>query len=279
LAVPGNHDLARPKEDEPSVLLLKEWSERQNIQKVFWEDEKSAYRKIVTKAFKDYWAWWEKQPFRVRNINSGILPGDFSATIQKDGARLGIIGLNTSFLQLTGDNYEGKLALHARQFHGVCPYKKGSKVVNDGPKWVKQHHACLLLTHHPPAWLNPDSQQHLNGEITAHGRFAVHLCGHTHETAAREIAEGFAEIRRIWQGHSLFGLEYFGKESECQRLHGYTAGRIELTCIATGQYFRQGELGDRVYCKIFRHEDCGYVMSNNLEGWKEGGEIPFWEGQ
>ena len=108
----------------------------------------------------------KKQPFKVKNLNNSILPGDFSVTFEKVGAKLGIVGLNTSFLQLTNVNYEGKLALHAHQFHQACG--------GDGVAWAKQHHVCLLLTHHPPSWLDLESQQSLTGEIEAHGRFAVH---------------------------------------------------------------------------------------------------------
>jgi hypothetical protein len=50
-----------------------------------------------------------------------------------------------------------------------------------------------------------------------------------HDTVFRDISEGGAEAKRIWQGRSLFGLEYFGKaEENTQRSHGYTAGKIEL---------------------------------------------------
>ena len=221
LVVPGNHDLVRPNEKKPAVRLLKQWNDYQDIQKEFWDDEESDYRRIVTEAFKNYVAWWDKQPYKAKGLTPGILPGDFSVSIEKDGVRLGIVGLNTAFLQLTDGDYESKLALHARQFQVVCG--------GDGPSWTKQHHACLLLTHHPPAWLNPDSQQHLYGEIVARGRFAVHLCGHMHGVAYRNIAEGGTESRRTWQGCSLFGLEFFGTEgNKEERLHGYTAGKIEL---------------------------------------------------
>jgi len=222
LAVPGNHDLVRPDRKDPSVRLLQQWKDQLEIQKEFWEEADSPYRQVVTQAFENYAAWWNNQPHKVENVNPGILPGDFSASIEieKEGAKLGIVGLNASFLQLTDDDYEGKLTLHPRQFHGVCD--------GDGPAWAKQHHACLLLTHHPPAWLDDVSRKHLNAEISAHGRFAVHLCGHAHETVVREFAEGGAQPRRLWQARSLFGLEYFGKDKESRRLHGYTAGRIAL---------------------------------------------------
>ncbi|MCP4702116.1 MAG: metallophosphoesterase [Gammaproteobacteria bacterium] len=218
LAVPGNHDLERPARKDPSVRLLQEWDKHPDIQKEFWKDPNSPYRQIVTNAFKNYTDWQKAHTAKLRHYRSGMLPGDFSVTIKKQGAELGIVGLNTSFLQLTGDDYKNKLALHARQFHDACG--------GDGAEWAKKHHACLLLTHHPPDWLTSQGQKYLNGEITDHGRFAAHLCGHLHETAYCNQSEAGTETRRTWQNRSLFGLEYFGNEAE--RLHGYTAGRIEL---------------------------------------------------
>ncbi len=221
LAVPGNHDLVRPNKKDPSVKLLRYWNDDPDVQSEFWEDANSPYRKVVTEAFKNYTDWLKNQPFKIDNLNDGILPGDFSVTIEKGDAKLGIVGLNSTFLQLTSDDYESKLVLHARQFHQACG--------GDGPDWAKQHHACLLLTHQPPLWLDIHSQQQLNGEIADHGRFAAHLCGHMHDTVFREISEGGTEAKRIWQGRSLFGLEYFGPaEENTQRSHGYTAGKIEL---------------------------------------------------
>jgi hypothetical protein len=208
----------RPNKKDPSVRLLQHWLEYPDIQEEFWEEADSEYRQVVMDAFTNYSVWWNEYAGEVKDLRFGILPGDFSTTIEKDGAKLGLLGLNSAFLQLTDADYNGKLALHARQFQAACG--------GDGPAWAKRHHACLLLTHHPPKWLDHDSQQHLNGEIMAHGRFAVHLCGHLHEAASRETSEGGTEFRRIWQGRSLFGLEHFGQKS--QRLHGYTAGTIEI---------------------------------------------------
>jgi predicted MPP superfamily phosphohydrolase len=225
LAVPGNHDLVRPNKKDPSVKLLRYWNDDPEVQREFWENADSPYRKVVTEAFKNYtdWLdWLKKQPFKVDNLKNGILPGDFSITFKKGDAKLGIVGLNSTFLQLTSDDYKGKLALHTRQFQAACDG-------NDGPDWAKQHHVCLLLTHQPPSWLDAHSQQHLNGEIADRGRFAAHLCGHMHDTVFRDISEGGAEAKRIWQGRSLFGLEFFEQAGKnIQRLHGYTVGKIEL---------------------------------------------------
>ncbi len=233
LAVPGNHDLLRPAQKAPALRLLQQWNKEPDIQKEFWKDAKSPYRRVVAKAFANYTNWWEDHPFRSDNIEDGILPGDFTVTIEKNGAKLGILGLNSAFLQLSGDDYQRKLALHSRQFHEACG--------GDGAEWAKQHHTCLLLTHHSPDWLNPGARQYLNGEITAHGRFAVHLYGHLHEKTSRYNAtmpDG-VEVRRIWQGCSLFGLRFYEKGPQKQEMrrdpYGYSAGKIEL---------REGNIGE-----------------------------------
>lgn len=225
LAVPGNHDLVWQNPREPEVLLLQNWNTILNVQEDFWEDN-SRYRQVVNQTFANYSAWWKNQQYLPQNVNSGLLPGDFAVTLEKEGAKLGIVGLNTSFLQLTGGNYEGKLALHTHQFHAVCG--------GNGPAWTQNHQVCLLLTHHPPTWLNEEARQHLLGEISAHGRFVVQLCGHTHAAEGIEIVEAFTETRRLWLGRSLFGLDHFGPNDEGQRLHGYSAGRIEISTAKKG---------------------------------------------
>lgn len=233
LAVPGNHDLVRPDSKDSRVKLLKQWSDNPDpeIQQSFWNNPESEYRQIVTEAFQNYVVWWEKQEHRLGTLSPGLLPGDFSATIEKNEAKLGILGLNTSFLQLTEGNYQGKLAIHPRQFQAACN--------NDGPAWASEHHACLLLTHHPPSWLDKESKNYLQTEITSYGRFAAHLCGHMHEAVYQELAEGGSEARRLWQGRSLFGLKHYNSQtqhynSQTQRLHGYTVGRIEFKDRRTG---------------------------------------------
>ncbi|MCP4702718.1 MAG: metallophosphoesterase [Gammaproteobacteria bacterium] len=221
LAVPGNHDLVRPNAKTPSVKLLSQWDNNPDIQQEFWGNERCPYRGVVNRACKNYLEWIKNHPFKPDNINHGILPGDFSATIKKDNASLGILGLNSAFLQLADNDYKGKLVVHPSQFHELCD--------GDGPAWAKEHNVCLFMTHHPPSWLSPDAHRHLTEEITEHGRFAVHLCGHLHENASLNRSEGGAEALRLWQSRSLFGLKSSKKPGmKIQRLHGYTLGKIEL---------------------------------------------------
>jgi predicted MPP superfamily phosphohydrolase len=222
LAVPGNHDLVRPKANQPEVEVLRDWSTKPKIQQLFWDDPKSDYRRVVKKAFRNYLAWWEKQPLKPPNVRSGMLPGDFSVSIKKETAQLGIVGLNTTFLQLAEGEYKGKLALSARQFHNACG--------DDAPEWVKKNQVCLLLTHQPPDWLSHESREELNTEIADPGQFAAHLFGHMHEACYTVTGQGGAELRRFWQGRSLFGMERFvGKSGkQVERIHGYSAGKVEL---------------------------------------------------
>lgn len=233
LAVPGNHDLKRPTAREcerAAVKMLLEWEKHPDIHEKIWNYSRSEYRTIITRAFKNFTAWWDNCPHKVHDTHSGIIPGDFSATLEKDGAKIGILGLNTSFLQLARGNYEGRLGLHTKQFDNACPYPDGETTQYDGPRWVQQHHACLLLTHHPPAWLNRKFRDdHLHANITAHGRFVVHLCGHQHDTVYRSWQVGGVEARRIWQGHSLFSSEPYGENHDLRRSHGYAIGRIQFS--------------------------------------------------
>ncbi len=120
LGVPGNHDLCRPPRS-PAVKVLSRWDEFPEVQAEFWETCESPYRQVVDHAFEAYSAWWAQCPFRNRlSTRQGTLPGDFSATITHRGLKVGVVGLNTAFLQLTEGDYQGKLACNSRQFHAVC---------------------------------------------------------------------------------------------------------------------------------------------------------------
>ncbi len=219
LAVPGNHDLVRPNPKKAAVRMLKKWDDEPDIQVELWQEPDCEYRELIEQAFANYEHWWKNTPLKGNLvINHGLLPGDFSASWTKDGLKIGLVGLNTSFLQLDSSDYHQKLAWDARQFHKAC--------ADDGTAWVKEHHACLLMTHQPPDWLNTECREGVYSEINPAGRFAAHLFGHMHENAIRNSAVGGGNVVRHWQGSSLFGLEQYG--NALQRIHGYSAGRIEL---------------------------------------------------
>ncbi len=223
-AVPGNHDLVRPEPRRPEVRLLSRWESSPDVQQEFWEDPASPYRVVVNEAFAAYEKWFELKRFpQPGTLTRGLLPGDSSAVIERDGLRVGLVGLNTSFLQLGDGAWQGKLALNVAQLHAATG--------GNGATWARGNDLCFLMTHHGPMWLNPASAEALGGEIAPPGRFLAHLFGHMHEAASSSLAVGGASPWRRWQGPSLFGLEGWGSTAggtTVDRRHGYTAGRVEL---------------------------------------------------
>ncbi len=220
LAVPGNHDLVRPDElatsnsDYLTGLPVESMLER--------ADPTDGTTARCREAFATYQAWWDRCSLKPEALRPGLFPGDFTASIDVRGGRLGVVGLNTAILQLTAGDYEGKLWAHPRQFYAACPD-------DDGPGWASQHDACLLLTHHPPAWLAPDALDLFNGCITNHGRFALHLFGHMHSVEARIGSVNGLPFKGTWQASSLLGEEPFevGGKRVDRPSYGYAAGELE----------------------------------------------------
>lgn len=223
LAVPGNHDLFRPdpKQDNAAVDTLLEVGSFKRIESKFWENPSGTYRTVIKDAFAAYSEWWQAAPHRAPGVVTGILPGDFACTLSCGDKSIGIVGLNTAFLQLGGGDYRGKLVWDTRQLQAVC-----GGAADD---WLKQHDVCLLLTHQGPDWLTPEAKKHGESEIAPAGRFAAHLFGHMHETSIQTIAMGGnPKAIRQWQACSLFGMEKYGEPPTLTRSHGYTAGKISF---------------------------------------------------
>ncbi len=222
LAVPGNHDLIRPSNaTEPALItLLHNWN-LEAVQTPFWENNDCPQRQLISTAFDNFSQWWQHTAIpKPDTLSSGLLPGEWSATFTKDGLDLGIVGLNSAFLQLGGGNFEKKLHLDVRQLHEAC---KGN-----GAEWTKQQDACLLLTHHPISWLSDEAQKHFSDEIHfPPERFALHLFGHQHEANLTTVSHGGGNERRGLQGSSLFGLEHWG-EAQAKREHGYSLSELQM---------------------------------------------------
>jgi tetratricopeptide (TPR) repeat protein len=224
LAVPGNHDMFRPNpsEDNAAIDALLALDGFQRIAPKFWDNPVGAYRRVITDAFAAYSEWWHGAPHRAKNLTTGMLPGDFACTLPCGDLSVGIVGLNTAFLQLQGGDYKAKLVWDVRQLNAVC-----EGAVDD---WLNRHAVCLLLTHQGPDWLTTEARKHGESEIAPAGRFAVHLFGHMHETEISYIKKGGnPNAVRLCQGCSVFGMEYFGEPPTLERRHGYTVGRIELS--------------------------------------------------
>ncbi len=221
VAIPGNHDLVRPKNrsDPTLITLLHNWN-LPEVHEPFWEDEHSLSRKLINEAFQPFTEWRSSSSLPQLGINAGLLPGDFSTTYNAGDFKVGLVGLNTAFLQLAGGDFEGKLHLDTRQFQEACG--------GHAPDWLTKHDVCLLLTHHPVSWLEEKSRGDFLSEIHAPPeRFALHMFGHMHEANLSSLASGGGEARRTLQGSSLFGLEKWG-EKQLKRNHGYSLGELAL---------------------------------------------------
>ncbi|WP_437672542.1 metallophosphoesterase family protein [Sorangium sp. So ce131] len=224
ITVPGNHDLKRPSDLDPYVLALSQWHANARLRdRVFDANDSLGYRERLAQIFRPYTAWVDSCRWHVRDRRKiGLLPGDSSYSLSLHGLELGVIGLNSAFLQLTGGDYQERLAVDPRQLHVVCD--------EYAPEWLQRHHINLLLTHHPPEWLHPQARQDFRQEVDPAGRFAAHFFGHMHEGTATSTAHGGGHARHALQGASLFGLEeHDGPGGRgVTRLHGFSAGRFEL---------------------------------------------------
>jgi hypothetical protein len=149
---------------------------------------------------------------------SGLLPGDRSYEIAIGDCTIGLIGLNSTWLQIDDSDYEGELDVNVRQLLAVT--------ADDPHAWCAKHAFNLIVTHHPVQWLHRNSQATWVSEINPAGRFDVHLFGHLHEATSSSISAGGSLIRNSIQAASLFGLTYTKKGTE--RRHGYSLARLTI---------------------------------------------------
>ncbi|WP_437952418.1 metallophosphoesterase [Sorangium sp. So ce296] len=221
VAVPGNHDLVRTAGTASAHRALRRWHDDPAVQAEFWGDPESPARRFVDRAFEPFEQWWKRRTRdakALKDLRHGLLPGDFTATVEKPGVRLGIAGLCSAFLQVTGDDYEERLA--------ISPHQLLIAAGGDAPAWVARHDAAILVTHHAPAWLAPDERRRYEAAINPAGRFCAHLSGHLHEEAP-PVEQG---ERLHLRSPSFFGMDAWedGRGRPGARGYGYLAARLEL---------------------------------------------------
>lgn len=213
--VPGNHDLHRPQTIDAHALALGLWWQTPQIHQDFWENTASDYRRTVTTAFDAYTSWigsLDGSAIPVLKDQCGLLPGDVSARLHKDSASIGLIGLNSAWLQLSDRRGQGSLSVDPRQLLGVTG--------GDPDAWVGSNAFNLVVTHHPTTWLHPEALKLWNAEIHVNSRFDAHLFGHMHEAVGGQSAINGGPGKLILQAPSIFGLETTSEG--VQRNHGYT---------------------------------------------------------
>jgi hypothetical protein len=219
-AVPGNHDLIRPEPTGAAVRALSHWKEDTELRSHFWSSSTNEYRALINRAFAPY-TNWRRNERRHLPVTEGILPGDVVASIPVGDHRVGLIGLNSAFLQLSGGDHEGNLDASVDQLLGLCG--------EDPASWFDRHGLCLLVTHHPTKWLHPKAQTAFLNDIFDPTRIAMHIYGHMHEARQRSLALGGAAARNELQSPSLFGLENWSRNGvNAHRSHGYIDITIEL---------------------------------------------------
>jgi DNA repair exonuclease SbcCD nuclease subunit len=215
--VPGNHDLERlPDCNDPIQKVLTNWVTDEIKSSYFWVDP-NQYHDFINKRFRNYLEWYKNTSIRKpEDINWGFLPGDYYTTIYLNNIKLGIVGLNSSFLQLNKGDFKKKLGIYNKQIS----YLFGDKYCD----WQKEKDLTLLLTHHSSEWFEQQSLEEYNQEIYYTKSFSEHLCGHMHEpTSLTTSVNGFPS-KRFSITPSLFGLDYYGENSTYKRTHGYTGG-------------------------------------------------------
>jgi predicted MPP superfamily phosphohydrolase len=128
LAVPGNHDLVRPDASDMSAMLLQDWTKKHNVRDDFLNNPAGSYRETIRTAFANYQAWYEglrEVGIPVIDAAHGFLPGDQVATLVKDEKQLGLVGLNSTWLQLSEESKAGDLHVDHQQLSRILPDAPG----------------------------------------------------------------------------------------------------------------------------------------------------------
>ncbi len=264
LCVPGNHDLSRPDKDEIKkhsleIFASKNWCTDEEFRKSFFKDKDNGLKKFIEKRFENYSKFLKhsKLPF-LNPYKEGYLPGDFSAAIEKNGYKVGFIGLNSAFLQLRDKVKETETAVDKSQIQEVCD--------GTAEQWCKNNkvNVLLLLTHHPPEWLGK-SDTGAQGEFYPYihkpGIIDAHLCGHIHIPETRTISEAGGNFRRYYRAVSLFGSEDLpdGKK----RIYGYSAGKLIIN-NDKAKIVCWPRIGSLTGGKTYRiHSDTYYQLKND----------------
>ena len=230
LAVPGNHDVSRPTDpvQHSRLQVLRrhdgDGPEARSLREQLWERRDA---RLIEPLFAGYAPWAQRRVFswlcpdelgmepgvaHLRSLHRSHVPGDFSAVIEKDDLRLGIVGLNSAWTAFDGELRPGEVVLPSEQIEAALG--------EGGPsRWGGGAHEHMLLTHHGPEWFSEASLAALSG----HGaivRFAVQLCGAGHAERARRLDE--LDLPTLLRGRPLFahGIAPRGGPS------GYRLGRI-----------------------------------------------------
>ncbi|PRA80572.1 hypothetical protein CQ054_20915 [Ochrobactrum sp. MYb29] len=220
ITVPGNHDLVRPDHLEPAAMALKSFWATPALREGIWEKGGKSFRDCLETAFANYSDWQQRSIDSGRHLEPsarGILPGDAAYVLDTPSGRFGVAALNSTWLQLSGGDYQGSLHVDAKQLHAITSERPDA--------WTRGNIANILVTHQPASWLHATRPSTWQNDINPSGRFDLHLFGHMHEPEVSSVAFGGGLSQQSVQAASLFGLETFGNGAQ-QRIQGYSGNRI-----------------------------------------------------
>lgn len=223
ICVPGNHDLERPLDSyDPTIIMLEGWrNNEKNVRDSFWKSK--AYQSFINKCFINYVDWYRniniKKPENL-NLDNSILAGDFLCNLNIKEIKIGIIGFNSSFLQLSNGDYEKRLSIDIKQLN---PFLNGKTF----SEWKSDNDINIILSHHSEEWLTEDSLAHFYSDIYSDDLITEHLCGHMHVPSTLTTRKGSGLTRHLSIAPSLFGLEKYGTKNEDRKM-GYIYGEYIL---------------------------------------------------
>jgi hypothetical protein len=224
LACPGNHDLTWQTSSDPTVSKICDYCTDTAVGQLLWgESPDPHYLPAIQKAFSVYSKWWNsKKSWWPKNFVEGRLPGDGSCSFSLNGLRLGVLSLNSSFVQLrrstSEEEFKGRLAIDGRQ----ARYAVGNGSVTE---WAKQQDVNILVSHHPADWIEKKLWRDFEQNIFTADQFHLHLCGHVHVPTAELIKQNGAGPQRRLVCRSLYGREKTANGVET-RDFGYAAIQI-----------------------------------------------------
>jgi small GTP-binding protein len=165
-------------------------------------------------SFSQWFASWRSTHPSPAVFKEGLLPGDFAATVLKEGSMIGVLGLNSMLRSAPGIR-----ELRVEQLSAA--------IGKDLRQWAQQHELLLLVTHIAPVWLNSAVLDQLLTELVPPDRPFLHLCGGRHSNLGFRdptTSDSIQPSRRFYiQPPSLFS------EIRGPKAWGYFAGQFSLS--------------------------------------------------
>jgi len=268
VAVPGNHDLQRPQGlAAVSYRPLERYGQGGDDEDVrlfestFWDQKDASPIGPLLMGYQDWFRQSLQSNLESRaKLHTSHFPGDFCLEMEiPEAFPLCLVGLNSTWQQYKGGDFERKLLLPLRQFHAALPENQGASPLDI----FKRYSRSFLMMHHPPDWLSRRGRQLFFESIYPPDRFDLCLHGHMHEGRTESMAISGGKPRYLFQAPSLFGLEHYGTKEE-DRLFGYSWGTLSVegeVRLWPLKYVRRGSgEGAFVHDDAFPEDTAGVII-------------------